>query len=346
MSASLIVLIPVILLGIVGLFCFVGCILDTTGLPNDNFTSYTGTTILPNRAIIAYWPLKEGLDTAPAVEMISGNNGKYIDPNTVPANTIYPWLPYTIPNGANPDVLSAIGTGTISWETPGIVVGDVDLLPNDSVAPACMVVNGAYVEALWNDKFIPKTAFTVEAWVRVDWTGDEAIDPHAFRFVLDMREFNPTTAGFALCAKAVDDQPGVYQWRGIIGDGSTAFIFADSDELTITLRDPAVSAGTTVYLALTFNGQTLTLFVDAVQQAQVPMVGYAPNMTQPLWIGAGAPYVARRPQPQQPPDVAASPLFPFVGAIQDVAIYSEALDPITILKHFNNGNGKKDPLSP
>jgi hypothetical protein len=46
--------------------------------------------------------------------------------------------------------------------------------------------------------------------------------------------------------------------------------------------------------------------------------------------------VPRRPQA---PDVLASPLFPFVGAIQDVAIYSEALASDVILKHFHNGSG-------
>jgi hypothetical protein len=35
----------------------------------------------------------------------------------------------------------------------------------------------------------------------------------------------------------------------------------------------------------------------------------------------------------------ASPLFPFVGAIQDVAIYKIALDPVTIATQFDNGNG-------
>ena len=55
-----------------------------------------------------------------------------------------------------------------------------------------MVVNGCYVEVPWNDKFVPKTTFTVEAWVRVDWTAN---DPHAWRFVLDMREYSPVTTG-------------------------------------------------------------------------------------------------------------------------------------------------------
>jgi hypothetical protein len=34
-----------------------------------------------------------------------------------------------------------------------------------------------------------------------------------------------------------------------------------------------------------------------------------------------------------------SPLFPFVGAIEDVAIYGVALDSVTILRYFDHGNG-------
>src|SRR6185295_18835450 len=187
MSASLIVLIPVILLGIVGLFCFVGCILPEYEYVPP-YTAYTGKTILPTGSIIADWPLKQARDTELAAELISGTDGNYIDPNTVEVGTLYPWPEYSIPNGADPDVLSAAAPGDIKLGQPTIVVGDVDLLPDDPVAPACMVVNGAYVEVPWKDKLIPLTSFTLEAWVRVDWTAD---DPHAFRFVADMREFSP-----------------------------------------------------------------------------------------------------------------------------------------------------------
>jgi hypothetical protein len=336
MSASLIVLIPIILLGIVGMLCFTGCGLDSHGTAQP-FFSYTPTTVLNNPAVIAYWPLKEAKDTDPASELISGNTGNYIDQNTAPPSTIYPWPSYSVPNGANPDVLSADAPGTIMQAQPSIVTGDVILPQGDTVAPACMVVNGCYVEVPFNVKFSPATSFTVEVWVRLDWTAD---DQHAFRFVLDMREISPATAGFGICALAVDGQPGVYKWRGIIGDGSATFSFADSSEALVTLRDPAASAGTVTYLALTYDGasKTLTLFIDGSQQAQVTNVAYLPNATQPLWIGAGAPYVARRTQPTDPMNPT-SPLFPFVGAIQDVAIYSAALAPDVIGTHHLNGTG-------
>jgi hypothetical protein len=86
--------------------------------------------------------------------------------------------------------------------------------------------------------------------------------------------------------------------------------------------------------------QTLTLFVNGGADGvgvQVPSVPYLPNMTQPLWIGAGAPYVTRRMQPVGPDP--ASPLFPFVGAIQDVAIWSDALKSDAIQTRTSNGNG-------
>src|ERR1700704_6885220 len=110
MSTSLIVLLPVILLGIVGLFCFVGCIFPPYELAPP-FTSYTNTTILLNTDCIAYWPLKEASDTVPASELISNNTGMYVDPNTAKPDTVYPWPQYNVPNGANPDVLSAAAAG-------------------------------------------------------------------------------------------------------------------------------------------------------------------------------------------------------------------------------------------
>jgi len=79
----------------------------------------------------------------------------------------------------------------------------------------------------------------------------------------------PKFAGFGICALAVDNQPDVYQWRGILGDGSTTFQVADTTALTLTLKDEAASAGPVVYLALTYDStagkQTLPLYVDGVK---------------------------------------------------------------------------------
>jgi hypothetical protein len=53
-------------------------------------------------------------------------------------------------------------------------------------------------------------------------------------------------------------------------------------------------------------------------------------------MDAGVAYILLRPQA---PGVMAGPLFPLVGAIQDVAIYNAALASDVIRTHYHDGNG-------
>jgi len=338
MSVSLVALLPVILLGIVGVLGFVGCGLDVTGLGAPAFTKYSGTTVLANPAVVAYWPLSETGDSVPAADRAPNpDDGQYIDPATLPA--IYPWPDFSIGNAPNPNVESAAAPGSIAFAQPGIVAGDA-VQPTDdpNARTPCVAVNGAYVNVPFNAKINPPTSFTLEAWVRVDWDKNAA---SAWRFVLDARTFDPCT-GFGIIARADDGQPGIYHWMAIVGNGGTGsagFTIAVSDDPPLTLNDPSMPAGVTYYIAVTYDGpsQTLILFVDGEQRGpKINPAVYVPNSTNPLWIGAGAPYVPLRPQA---PGVVGGPLFPFVGAIQDVAIYNAALASDVILKHYHNGNG-------
>jgi hypothetical protein len=354
MSGSLVVLIPVMLLGIVGVFCFTGCALDKSGLPGglppppngeipppdgeSPFTKYSDTTVLTNPAVVAYWPLGESGDSLPAVDRTPNpSNGQYIDPATLPA--IYPWPAVSIDNPPNPNIESAAAPGTVEFAQTGIVPGDTIQPANDPASRTpCLVVNGCYVNVPFNAKINPTTSFTLEAWVRVDWDKNA---PHAWRAVLDARSLNPCT-GFAIIAKADDNQPGVYHWMTVIGNGGNGapgFTFAISDDPPITLNDPSMPSGVTYYLAVTYDepNQMLILYVDGEQRGpKVSPASYVANTTNPLWIGAGVPYVPLRPQA---PGALAGPLFPFVGAIQDVAIYNNWLGSDVILTHYHNGNG-------
>jgi hypothetical protein len=336
MSTSLIILIPVILLGIVGMLCFVGCVLDVSGLASP-FSNYSKGTVLGNMTVMAYWPLNDKLkDTdnpAPAIESQSNIPSSYIDMATAP--TLYPWMGAPpIQNPPGPDIASADALGTIAFNQPGIVPGDAVIPAIPAVIQPCVVVDGCYVEAPFNPKFVPLSSFTVEAWVRVGWT---AGDPHAWRFVLDMRDLNPGR-GFALLAKAEDDPSTGYRWAGTIGNGGagTAGLTTVPGNDKIKLAGGAAPPDP-VYLALTFDGQTMTLFVNGELQGSMA-TAYMPNTVQPVWIGAGAPFVTPRSTPG-----GIGPLFPFKGAIQDVAIYSSALKPAEIMKHFNNGMGSDPP---
>lgn len=335
MSASLIVVLAIALLGIVGMFCFTGCILDSSGFGKP-FNQYSDLTVLPNRDLVAYWPLSDNLtgteNPAPALERQSNIASGYIDMTTAPE--LYPWLGFAIGNPPGPDVASDAAPGTIAFGQQGLLAGDgrPDL---PGVLMPCVVVNGCYVEAPFVDKLMLPTSFTVEAWVRVDWTNNA---PDAWRFVVDGRD--TPGKGFALFAKTEEGQPGVYRWAGFVGNGSpgsAGFSLVTTTESTISLSTSDTPAKP-VYLALTYDGptQTVTLFVDGQQQGQTTSVAYLPNTTQPIWIGAGAAFVPRRPQPD---GVVGSPLFPFVGAIQDVALYRIALAPGDITTHFHNGSG-------
>jgi hypothetical protein len=340
MSTSLIVLIPVILLGIVGMLCFVGCTLPVEGLPNTPFTQYSDLTVLSNvSSLMAYWPLNDQLtdqsNPAPALERQSQIPSSYIDMATAPE--LYQWPPFdNLPNPPGLPVNSAgAGFGSIAFSQPGLVKGDAVVPALPSAIQPCVVVNGCYVEAPFVDKLLADTAFTVEAWVRVGWSKG---DPDAWRFVVEGRDF--PGKGFALFAKTEDNSPHVYRWAGIVGTGAATGFTTVNSEITIALSGgEGGTPADPVYLALTFDGQMLTLFVNGDKQGQLQIPSaYEPNTTQPIWIGAGAPFVARRPT--QAAGMPGSPLFPFVGAIQDVALYRTALSAGDINTHFRNGSGK------
>src|SRR6202158_3053543 len=218
MSASLVVLLPVILLGIVTLLCFTGCGLDLKGTGLPVFTKYSDTTVLADPAAVAYWPLSETSDSLPAADRTSPspNNGHYIDPTTLPAS--YPWPAFSINNTPGPNIESAGALGTGACAQAGMCPGDAVQPANDSTKRTpCLVVNGCYVNVPFNAKINPKPSFTLEAWVRVDW--DKGA-PHAWRAVLAARDFNPCT-GFGIIARADDSKPGVYHWMAVIGNGGT-----------------------------------------------------------------------------------------------------------------------------
>jgi hypothetical protein len=332
MSASSVVLIPIVLFGVVTALCFVGCVLNThgSGLP-PSFSTYSEITVLGNLNNIAYWPLWEKADTDPAIDRKGGNNGNYIDPATAPAG-LYPWPAFSIPNPPNPDLLSAAGQGSLQLGQLGIVTGDY-VQPADTTQATGMLVNGAFVAVPFNAAINPTPAFTLECWVAVGWFDT---DPLAFRAVVDCRNDSPGQ-GFALFAAPDSDQSGNYHWQAFIGNGGAGAAGFTS----VTSTDPPITLNTEappVYLAVAFDGQTLILFVNGQESAKINQATYVANASQPLWIGAGAPFVPQR-TPQTMPGVLGSPLFPWVGVIQDVALYDVALDGGVILTHYHNGTG-------
>jgi Concanavalin A-like lectin/glucanases superfamily len=300
MSASLLVFIPPVLLALVLLLCFVGCVLDTEGAPGQPgpepsgppFTQYSTVTVLPTRGLVSYWPLGEPAGAATAFDLKSGHDGSY--------------LSHEFPD--EPDIQSAAAPGTFTLGNAGLVQGDT--VNNDpSTITTCMQTNGGFVSVPFDAALIPTKAegFTLEAWVRVEWG---PTDTAAFRVVMTTFDSAGGLTGFTLFATPDN------HWAVAVGNGT---------DLTQTIG-AAVGFETTSHLVATYDGSDLILYLNGEQSSETTPADYHPVTANALFIGAGRPDL---PEPH----------FPFVGKMQCVALYKVALTPDEVLKHFHNGNG-------
>lgn len=323
MTASLLVFVPVALLVLIAAFCFVGCVLDTSGLGQD-FTTYSDSDILPNPSCVAYWPLSDSPGQTTALDVVgkaNGNphNGTYTSVTTAPA--LFPCPAFTLAPGLD----SAAAQGTLTIGAPGIVQGDT-LPPHDGKNPiltTCMQCDGGFVTVPANSVVNP-TQFTIEAWVRPEW---DAAAPPATRVFIDSRGIvGGVVHGYALAV----NEAGL--WEGVLsvaGGVTTVLVIGDSATL---------SAAT--HVVLTFDGTNAALWTGGTQTSPLtPLPAgstFTPNTTSPLVIGVGLPWLPPRTMPGDQPFF---PLLPFKGKIQDVAIYNAVLDDTTIKNHAENGKG-------
>jgi hypothetical protein len=305
MSASLIVLIPVVLLGLVAALCFVGCIFPVSGLPSGPFQPGTyETAVIQTNGLVALWPLNdEPLGTT----------------NIVPsAADVAPKPAGVMPFNGNYE-----GTLNTSFELNqnSIVPGD-----SDGSNPACVSFNGknGFVSVPFHQELNPPLQFTLEAWVQPNWTPDQ----QGTRAVV-ISANGPANVGYGIFASTTQTTTGTSSvWTAVIGTGTAQ----PSVSVPITF-------GTASYLAMTFLNNTLSLFVFPVNGtpnnmqvngAYVQEQSNPPPPQQstatPLFIGMGR------------PDMPTANMFPFNGFMQDVAVYNVALDMGTIMMHFNLGS--------
>lgn len=134
MSTSLIVLIPVVLLVMIPVLCFVGCSFHD----GSAYGAYE-KSILNTANLVAYWPLDDS-SGATAIDLGQNNfNGTY--------------------------------TGAVTLNQPGIVPGDQDINNNQN---ACILVDGGFVNVPFQAALNPQPPFTLEAWVVATWTTGDA----------------------------------------------------------------------------------------------------------------------------------------------------------------------------
>jgi len=326
MTATLLVVVPIVLLLLIGSFCFVGCTFDTHGL-GLGFVQYSDLDIIPNSDCVAYWPLNDSPFQNTALDVVGKahgdpHNGTYKNVSTNPGLFACPGyvLNATIP------ITTPAATGTQTIGAPGIVTGDTvpPHDPKNPISATCMDTDGGFVSVPANSTCNPPV-FSLECWVRPGWNEG---DPAASRSIFDARhQVGTDRFGYSLLVSDAG------KW--------TAFIFLGGATPLLTVTASKVDFTAATHLVLTFDGANAAIFVNGTQAATgslPPGAVFTPNTAGRLAIGAGFPYLAdRTPGQTEPPPL--FPVLPFKGKIQDVAIYKAVLSDTTIMNHSEHGKG-------
>jgi hypothetical protein len=308
MSTSIAAVIPVMLLTVVLLSCFVGCGFQTSGIPAPPYQK----TVTGTGGLAAFWPLDETSGTT--AHDISGNqfDGAY---TAGPNVTAY-----------NPALQSDKAPGTFTLNQSNIVPGDTVGGTGTALNP-CAAFDGGFVRVPWQKALNDLSQFTIEAWVVPNWALADAQSNPSSRVVVASSS-SGAFQGFAIYASTAN------LWSASLGNGSQNVIATTPNSQTIV-------QGSIFFLVVTFDGSTLTLWVNPADTTQPPsgQATTASNLVPvpspiPLYIGMGAPDLDSQ---------ASSPttrIWPFNGLIQDVAIYEVVLDNTTIQNHFLGGQAK------
>jgi hypothetical protein len=215
---------------------------------------------------------------------------------------------------AGPKAVDSKG-GNDGTYTGGVTFGVPGLLNDDPDTAAEFDGTSGYVLVPHNDDSLNPPKFTVEALVKPDAT----IGDGNFHAVLDSQD--PSVAGvvngYSLYAGpyggADPSRAGTSAWIAYVGDG-TAYQ---------RVYGP-VPRSDTQYLAMTYDGTTLTLYVDPADETQAwsTAFAYQANTTQELRIGAGR-------------DIGQlAPTYFFPGVLDELAAYNDALAFQTLRDHF------------
>jgi len=310
MTATLIAVIPLALLGIVALLGFVGC--DGSGRgplfgPGDPVTHTDPYDDMMKKEtdLVAFWTLTEGSGAASPTEQKSNFTSTY---KSGFGATLY-----------NGSTKSAGNAGNVTAGQPGIVLGDA----LDGVQDFSTLFDGGMVFVEWQQAINTLTTFTVEAWVKPapTWQSEQ----QSLRGVIVSNRTSPSFQGFGLFANTDSATQTNNFWQFSLGAGTqpigpTAPIAFGQPvyHLVGTLDDKGVA---TLYV----NGDPAgSIDLTAMGSTYQPL-----DMPTQLFIGAGLPQLGTSSAPQ----------LPLVGNVQCVAIYSSALDAGTVQTHFTTGRG-------
>jgi Concanavalin A-like lectin/glucanases superfamily len=348
MTDWVVVLVPLLVLPIILLFRFVGCGLNTKGdveipLPErpippeaapvkpvpTQAPSYSDT-IVAEPGVIAYWRLVDDPSNIPAdgsppeaKDEKNFQSGKYIK---VPGG-----LPLVEP-GAEAGSEPADGNFDL-YQTSLIAKEPAATTP----ATNCRSFKGGYVlvdfkAGLYTDEF------TIEAWIKPQWIQKATGYEHTLigaggYYVRTPVDQSPSWHGFrifALVSADGADNKDQDRWRVYLAqdDGS-------GEPVKMIPVAPIVAHNTQTHLAVTLKttGEVI-IFVDGKNMANGTVNAYSRPDGAPLFIGVK--------NIESDPANPSVPRNPVMSPIQEVVLYSKALPPEVIKKHYDIGIGKGD----
>jgi concanavalin A-like lectin/glucanase superfamily protein len=252
MSPTLIVMIPLVLLGLVAALCFVGCVLQTGGI--EVSAGPYQDLIRGEKTLGSCWPLNDQSETPTAVD---GTPAQDVGPNKIQTGT------YSAPT-----------VGSVKLQQAGIVTGD-----HLNTKSPCAQFSGGSMTVPWDARLNPNTSFSIEAWAQAEW---KLSDPGVPRIVVASDDLNGLT-GYQLHATVEN------HWAAVVGTGSQ-FVPARpaaTDPPTVKPGEP-----THLVATFNATTGVLSLFVNGTLSAQAPAIaapqGFLPAINPtPFTIGTG-----------------------------------------------------------
>jgi hypothetical protein len=203
---------------------------------------------------------------------------------------------------ANP-VLDGSGNGNVGTISGGVTAGVVGLLAGD--ADTCMAFDGIDGEVrMAAIGTMPLTdSFSVEAWFAIDPAQTE-------------------TGNRTLFAYGDSSDVGTYNILAVAPTTVRATWWG-GDDLEVSGLD--IELGTIHHLVESYNSTTgiRTLYLDGEQ------IGFDAPSSPPAFVATGLPTIGRLPDYGDP----------FMGSIDEVAVYSTPLAAARVLAHYSRGMG-------
>jgi hypothetical protein len=186
------------------------------------------------------------------------------------------------------------------------------LAGNPNAAASFQSGSGAPVLVPYNATLNPSGAFTVEAWMRPTVTTDDGAGPCPL--------FNRKSASPRQGWVFFQRSPGTGWNFRMYGNGVNT-------SQTVDLTGGPYVVGQWVHLAATYDGTTAKLFLNGAEVASGNPTAYQGNSAAAFAVGSYSDLSGAGPSYQNP----------FIGNVDEVALYNSALSGAQLLAHYQNG---------